>query len=324
ESGVEVLAALRQGDHQRQVETQSRREAAAKKRAAATGDAATSSGNSRAPADDAAKEPAPPSNGDDQRGWLLWARDQAEINPDDSPDAVAARQQPRILASFSNGTPFLVERRIGRGEVLFVSSGVHSTWNNLTRTNAVVLLDRLLRGLLSQTLPQRNYGTQEGIGLPIDSADRRADFSLERPGGAVESLFFDAVGTDRFALTLHNLTQRGHYRVVADRPRDATTSSKSEPAERPGESARRGAHTDRLWQLELAVNGPVDESELATVNESEMRERLAAAPVRWVGRGETIGMEGAAVRGQEVWKWLMGGALAGLLLELAVCEFCHV
>jgi hypothetical protein len=317
ESSEEVLAALRQGDHQRQVDAQNRREAAAKKWAAANG-------NSRPPADDTGKEPTPPTNGNDKRDWLLWARDQAETNPDESPDAVAARQQPRILASFSNGTPFLVERRIGRGEVLFVSSGVHSSWNNLTRTNAVVLLDRLLRGLLSQTLPQRNYGTQEGVVVPIDAAERRADFSLERPGGAVESLFVDAVGADRFALTLHNLTQRGNYRVVADRPRDASTSSKAEPAERAGDSARRGVHTDRLWQLELAVNGPVDESELATVNESEMRERLAGAPVRWVGRGDVIGMEGAAVRGQEFWKWLMAGALACLLLELAILTFSHV
>src|SRR5262249_40918224 len=99
---------------------------------------------------------------------------------------------------------------------------------------------------------------------------------------------------------------------------------KSEAAERPGDSARRGVHTDRLWQLELAVNGPVDESELATVNESEMRERLAGAPVRWVGPGEVIGMERAAVRWQEFWKWLMAGALACLLIELAILTFSHV
>jgi hypothetical protein len=324
ESSEDVLAALRQGDRQRQVEAQNRREAAAKKRAVANDDATPANGSSRPAAEETRNEAAPPANGEDERGWLLWARDQEEVASDESPDAVAARQQPRILASFSNGTPFLVERRIGRGEVLFVSSGVHSSWNNLTRTNAVVILDRLLRGLLSQTLPPRNYTTQEWVVVPVDAADRRADFSLERPGGAIESLFVDARGTDRFALTLRNLTQRGNYRVFADRPRDATTSSKPEPADRPGETARRGAHTDRLWQLELAVNGPVDESELATVNESEMRERLAGAPVRWVGRGDAIGMEGAAVRGQEFWKWLMAGALACLLLELAILTFSHV
>jgi hypothetical protein len=323
ESSDEVVAALRQGDHERQVEAQNRREAAAKKRAASSSDA-LSNGNAHAAADETTKEPPTPEKGEDDRGWLLWAREQEESAADESPDAVAARQQPRILASFSNAAPFLVERKIGRGEVLFVSSGVHSSWNNLTRTNAVVILDRLLRGLLSQTLPRRNCSTQKGLVMPVDPADRRADFSLERPGGAVESLFVDAVGTDRFALTLRNLTQRGNYRVFADRPRDAATSSKPEPADRPGDTARRGAHADRLWQLELAVNGPVDESELATVNESELRERLAGAPARWVGRGDTIGIEGAAVRGQEFWKWLMAGALACLLLELAILTFSHV
>jgi hypothetical protein len=39
---------------------------------------------------------------------------------------------------------------------------------------------------------------------------------------------------------------------------------------------------------------------------------------RWVPRGEPIRLEGAAVQGQEFWKWLMAAALACLLLELAI------
>src|SRR5262249_39845488 len=133
DGGDEVLAALRQGDHQRQIDALKHREAAAKKRAAANGDAAAGNGKPRAPAHDPSSKPGSTVDGDDQRSWLLWARDLVEARPDESPDAVAARQQPRMLASFSNGTPFLVERRIGQGRVLFISSGVHSSWNNLTR-----------------------------------------------------------------------------------------------------------------------------------------------------------------------------------------------
>ena len=261
---------------------------------------------------------------DDEPGWLLWARGRAPSGPEETPEAIAGKQQPRVLASFSNGTPFLVERQIGNGEVLFVSSGVYLGWNNLTRTNAVVLLDRLLRGLLTHSLPVRNYSTQERVVLAIDAADRRADFTLEHPAGGTESLFVDAVGADRFAISLRHLTQRGHYRLVAERPDDGSSAGTSEAAARQDASRGRKPHGTRLWQLELAVNGPADESELKTIGESDLRERLAGAPVRWVGRGDTIGLEGGAVRGQEFWKWLMAGALACLLLELAILTRSHL
>ncbi|MBI3860892.1 MAG: hypothetical protein HY290_03250, partial [Planctomycetia bacterium] len=75
---------------------------------------------------------------------------------------------------------------------------------------------------------------------------------------------------------------------------------------------------DRLWQIDLAVNGPAEESDLKTIGEVELRRRWGDAPVRWVALGEPIRLEGAAVRGQEFWKWLMSAALIVLLLELAV------
>ena len=61
-----------------------------------------------------------------------------------------------------------------------------------------------------------------------------------------------------------------------------------------------------------------------TIGPLELRERLGDAQVRWLARGEPISLEGAAVRGQEFWKWLMAGALACLVLELAVLTQSHV
>jgi hypothetical protein len=80
---------------------------------------------------------------------------------------------------------------------------------------------------------------------------------------------------------------------------------------------------DRLWQLALAVNGPPDESELQAVRESDLQERLADAAVHWVPPGESIRLEGAAVSGQEFWKWLMAAALVCLVLELVVLTRSH-
>jgi hypothetical protein len=248
--------------------------------------------------------------------WLLWGRDRLGLDPEESVDTAARRQQPQILAKYSNGLPFLVERHIGRGDVLFVSTGVLSGWNNLTRTNAVVLLDRLLRRMLVSTLPRRNYGTNERAVFAIAPADRRADFSLARPGGTSEPLFVDAIGPERFAVTLRNLTQRGDYRLSAEKLIESARPTAADAGSRT--SVARAVHADRLWQVDLAVNGPADESDLQTIGEVELQKRLGDAGVRWVAQGEPICLEGAAVRGQEFWKWLMAAALAGLILELAI------
>jgi hypothetical protein len=193
---------------------------------------------------------------------------------------------------------------------------VLSGWNNLTRTNAVVLLDRLLRGMLARTLPRRNYGTGERVVIPVPQADRRAEFSLARPGGTSEGVFVDAIGPESFAVLLRNLTQRGNYRLLAERISESSAATGTDAANRAGGGTR--AHADRLWQIEMAVNGPADESELKSIGALELRERLGDAQVRWLARGEPISLEGAAVRGQEFWKWLMAAALVGLLLELAI------
>jgi hypothetical protein len=154
------------------------------------------------------------------------------------------------------------------------------------------------------------------VAIPIPSADRRADFTLERPGGLSESLFVDAVGPDRFAINLRSLTQRGQYRLVASRPLEPTSAARSDSP--TGTASAKPPRADRLWRIELAVNGPAGESDLKTAGEADLRDRLAATPVRWLAHGEPIHLEGAAVRGQEFWKWLMAGALVCLLLELLV------
>jgi hypothetical protein len=266
----------------------------------------------------------PITDGDFEKRWLLWGAGQTSSDNEFSPETIARREQPQVLASYSNGAPFLVERRVGRGDIVFVSTGVLSSWNNLTKTNAVVLLDRLLRGMLARTLPRRNYGTSERAVIPVPPADRRAEFSLARPGGASEGVFVDAIGSESFAIGLKNLAQRGIYRLLAHRiAESAAAQGRDSALSATGAPRARAAHADRLWQLELAVNGPADESELKAVTELELRERLGAAPIRWLARGEPIKLEGATVSGQEFWKWLMAAALACLIVEMAILIRSH-
>jgi hypothetical protein len=313
DGSAEVMEKLREADAQRALEQQRRREEVRRAR--------EENAKPQAPAEQLA--PGQASQSDAEPSWLSWGRDRAGSDLEESPEAIASAEQPRVLASFSNGTPFLVDRQIGRGEVLFVSTGLFTGWNNLTRTHAVVIVDRLLRGLLARTLPRRNYNTEERVVVAVDAADRGAIFALEPPSGDRESLFVDAVSSDRFAITLKRLAWRGHYRVVAERPVDPDVAKPDAAVSARASNVRRGTQPDRLWQLALAVNGPPGESELQPVGEPDLHERLAGAVVHWVPPGEAIRLEGAAASGQEFWKWLMAAALVCLVLELVVLTRSH-
>jgi hypothetical protein len=159
--------------------------------------------------------------------------------------------------------------------------------------------------------------------VAVDAADRGAIFALEPPSRDRESLFVDAVSSDRFAITLTRLAWRGHYRVVAERPVDPDAAKPEAALSARASNVRRSTQPDRLWQLALTVNGPPGESELQAVGEPDLHDRLAGAAVQWVPPGEAIRLEGAAASGQEFWKWLMAAALVCLVLELVVLTRSH-
>ncbi len=113
----------------------------------------------------------------------------------------------------------------------------------------------------------------------------------------------DALGADLYGVTLNNLTARGIYTVTAVK---GDVSAESEPA------------AAKLWEVNVAVNGPPRESELATIDPLTLKERMGDANYRWVGPGEQISLEGAQVRFQDLWKWLILLVLAGLLAEMLI------
>jgi hypothetical protein len=162
--------------------------------------------------------------------------------------------------------------------------------------------------MIARTLPRRTFSTVETVTLPVPSADRRLQFTLVRPSGARDALTVDALGPDTFGVTIPHVSERGHYRVVAEKP----------TATRQSAGARADADAVPRERWVVAFNGPPDESELESIDPAALRERMPGANIRWVERDAAISVEGAAVYGQDLWKWLMGLALAGLLVELAI------
>lgn len=239
--------------------------------------------------------------------WLLWTNPQADPATSTKPiSQLVEAAKPQVLGHFTdaNKLPFLVERKIGNGQVLFYSSSAFSDWNDLTKTNAALVFDRIFRFMLQETLPRRNLEAVEQVTLPVESGDRRVNYTLTRPGQPAETLNVDALGGETYGVTIRNITQSGHYLVSAVRSSDPAAAQSAEP--------------DNLWSVPLAVNGPERESELRSIDATELRKRLGNANYRWIEQDEQISLEGAQISLQNLWKWLIWLVLVGLLVELVM------
>jgi hypothetical protein len=235
--------------------------------------------------------------------WLLWADPlQGSEDAEVEPAKLAEKASFTVWARYDNGVPFLVERPIGRGRVLFVSSGVFREWNNMTAEYPVVVFDRIFRRALHRTLPRRTISTTERLVLPVTAAQRHARFALTDPAGREETLAVDALTADRYGLSLQNLPLRGIYRATAFGTR---------------EIAQEGVDA-KLWQIPVAVNGPPGESELKAIDEAALQDRAGEGEFRWIARGQTISLTGGAGDAQNFWHWCILAVFAGLLLELVV------
>jgi len=234
--------------------------------------------------------------------WLAWRRPDDPARRGVDPRDLAAFSRPRVLARYSNGLPFLVERSIGEGAVVLVTSGVYSAWNTLTTTHAVFVFDRIFRTLLRRTMRTVDWLAGEPVEIPIEAADRRASFRLERPDGESEALAVESRGAGSWALAIRDPDQRGHYVVRAHRDAGGAVD------------ASRGV----LWELAFAVNGPSLESELAPIDRATLETRFGDARCALVARDEPVRVEGALAAGLGTWKLLMAAVLALLVGEMLV------
>lgn len=235
--------------------------------------------------------------------WLAWNGARADVQFELSPRQRAERSRPRVLAAFDDGVPYMIERDIGRGQVLFVASGLRLDWNTLATCDAMIVFDRLFHAKLERTLPERNLATVDRMLLPVEPRDRQFRLTLARPGQPEEELAVDALGGDAYGVILRDLVARGWYHVRARRP--------EAPPDASGPDAR-------LWDVPLAVNGPALESELRTLDAESLAERTPPDAYRWVAAGGTIRLEGALVSNSNLWRWFMSALLVGLLVEVGL------
>jgi hypothetical protein len=257
----------------------------------------------------AAKGTVPPTPTEKLR--LPWIEPPADRDHERSPEELAKRSVPQVIGRYVGGLPFLIERRIARGTVVFCSTALQTSWSTLALSRAVVVMDRLARDLLERTLPRTNFDTTEPVLIPTRMTGSGTYFQLVRPGDRREPLVVDALGDDKYALVLRNLSERGTYKIIAQQAELGTD-----------EAANNTTVAERIVStLPLAVNGPEVESHLAGIEREKALGEDPPADVRWVGLGEELNVAGASVRGQNLWKYLMLAALGCLLAELAILKF---
>lgn len=254
---------------------------------------------------------AEPSEAERLRAALRAADESAETDADQSEqverqiEMLVEQAMPRVLARLTDeaGTALLIERRIGRGDVLFMASGLYSPWNTLPRTNAFLVFDRLLRSRIRETLPQRNFEPRDQIDLPLPVDEPNLNVALYRPGQeSPELLDTGFIGRNRRGVIIDKPLERGLYRIAA-------TKSADDESQAAGTT---------LWETPVVVNGSSEESELSSVGAADFEQRVADANVRRVAAGEEISLAGHQIRGQTAWWWLALIVFGLLIFEMFV------
>jgi hypothetical protein len=157
--------------------------------------------------------------------------------------------------------------------------------------------------MLTRALPNHTIEPTDDLVIPVATRDQAAEFSLVTPNGdGPQPVGVEAISESEYGVVLRGLDRRGFYELKRQ------GSAKVENA----------AAADEDWSLKLAVNGPGNESDLESVDRQAFDERLGLADVRWVGQDEALSLEGKTYFGHNIWKLLLLGALACLLLEMVI------
>ena len=232
--------------------------------------------------------------------WLSWSHALPPGHGGETIDEIVNRTRPRVLGNFDNGEVFAIRRDIGRGRVFMLTTGAFPQWNNISEEpGTVLLMEHVLLTMLKRSLPQRTFEAVNVIDVPIDPRDQAARFEVLAPGASGPvSVRVDPLSENTYGVQLRSLGARGVYEL-----------------KRLG-SATEDAGVAREWTMLLAVNGPGDESELATYEQAEFMEALDMPRVRWLPLSQPISLEGEVYIGTNLWKMLMWGVIGCLIIEM--------
>jgi hypothetical protein len=203
-----------------------------------------------------------------------------------------------IILAFSNGQPALVERPVGSGRMVLMTTPVSDpanrpdVWNLLPTGDEpwpfVMLANELLRYLVGSGQQQLNYSAGQAAAVHLGTTESFPGYVLTTPGG-------DQIRTP---------VDEAHHSIVV-------TST-----EMPGNYRLRAGGGEQGADWGFSVNLPPSVSQLERVTPDELKAVFASAPFRLARERAEIDRSVSAGRaGQELFPYLML-----LLILVLACE----
>jgi hypothetical protein len=213
----------------------------------------------------------------------------------------------RVLASFSDGSPALVEAEMGRGRVILAAAGGHLSDSDWPLRPAFVILLRELVAHLGAPesadliVPDRSVGESAAVRLSPELAEgTSATFRIDagETGAMLSPLAYEKQD-DR--LVLPPAASPGHYLLTAI------------PGKQPG--LRRDIGLGGSVSA-VSINHDSSESDLPPLATSALETAWPGAKIEV----KSLAQEPAALvaemySGRDLWRWLLGLALVVLVVE---------
>jgi hypothetical protein len=166
--------------------------------------------------------------------------------------------QSRVLASWSDGAPLLVEKKLGDGRVHFLTTTVDRAWTDFPiRTAFLPLMRRVTQYLARRGTSGRDTtGAVVGQRVTLEPGDRDRRYEVRDPEGG--RVVLTAESTQEGAPLTFIPRQAGHYKVMVS-------------------SNLPGAEAQEVEPLAFAANLAAPESDLAAFEQEELAQALRGA-----------------------------------------------
>lgn len=220
----------------------------------------------------------------------------------------------RILASLSDGSPYLVEKKLGRGKTILFTSSCDVKWSNMPLKPVFLpLVHRIAYYLVSGADERYNLMVGEKIVQRLDSEEASSPAEIATPAGGVFKVMpsMPDQGSEQKdglkaepTISFEETSAAGIYTL--------TTSGVTEDV-RTGSS---GGLAERETIRPFALNVDTDESDLTPLQEEGIRRLIRNKDMKYVKtRAGTSRAIEEARHGKEIWRYFVVGVLCFLVFE---------
>jgi len=229
--------------------------------------------------------------GDEKRGSLSSAEFRKYLKG----DLESLQPHSQVMASLTTGDPFIAERKLEKGSVLFFASTVDRDWNNLPSKPVFLPLLHQIIYYLNTGLDEMKREEPLKVGqvkeVKLDLANPPAQITVEDAQGKAQAVDLQMDGNQPL-LVYKSTYHPGVYRVVLP---DQTRKKES---------------------FLFSVNLDPSESDLSPISEEEISKRLNATQLKILPKSSLLKGEPIEDNSQgQLWQILLSGVLGLMLLE---------